>query len=252
MKTLAQIGVVGGLLVASAGAARTASGAAFALNWMSLAPTPYGSSVPNNSVFFLPGAGTVTLSYSFSGFFQDGRLHNAFLDNGTITNGADTYSWGHSEFFDALHLGPVPSGPAPWSITFTFSNTQGAGDIYLGVAGLGQTTDNGGGATTATVFQSGMFMGEWSGGANYGANQFSGGSGSFQLQNSATGIGGSNPWWNSQLAVVRIDDVISSLTVHFSQLNGDGVIVNIAAVPTPGSAALLGGAALLGVKRRRR
>lgn len=42
-----------------------------------------------------------------------------------------------------------------------------------------------------------------------------------------TGAGGVDPHWNTPLGVVRIDDPVSSLTVIFNQLRGDGVGVNI-------------------------
>ena len=71
------------------------------------------------------------------------------------------------------------------------------------------------------------------------------------MQNSLTGLGGQDPWWNTPLGVVRIDDPISSLTINFSQIRGDGIGVNIAAIPEPATAALVGLGALLVARRRR-
>lgn len=230
-------------------ATSSASAALYPLTWLDMSPTAMGSSVPNNSVFNMPGVGNVTLSYSFSGTFVDNRGTNPLFQNGSVTSGSDTYSWGPHETFGATNLG---NSAGTWSITYTFTNPQPAGAIYLGVMGLGRTSSFGGGMTTATVQQNGTFLGDWSGGGNYGATQFTGGPGTFQMNNSVTGAGGADPWWNSQLGVVRIDDPISSLTVNISQLGGDGIGLNIAAVPTPGAAALVGVGGMISATRRRR
>ena len=64
-----------------------------------------------------------------------------------------------------------------------------------------------------------------------GASQFTGGAGTFSVQNSVTNAGGINPWWNTQLGVVRIDDAVSSITVYQSQIRGDGIGVNVGFEP---------------------
>jgi hypothetical protein len=226
----------------------SAFGATFNLNWLNMAPTPIGSSVPNNSVYNLPGVGNVTISYAFTGSFTDNRGTNATMQNGSVVSGPDTYQWGAHETFGATNLG---STSGTWNITYTFPSLQPAGSIYLGVLGLGATTSFGGGATTATVNQNGTFLGDWSGGNNFGATQFTSGAGTFQMQNSVAGAGGQDPWWNTQLGIVRINDPISSLTVHVSQLSGDGIGLNIASVPAPGATALLGIAGVIAARRRR-
>ena len=72
------------------------------------------------------------------------------------------------------------------------------------------------------------------------------------MQNSLTGPGGVDPHWNTELGVVRINDAVSSITVDFSQISGDGAGVNIGyAVPAPGSITLLAAAAGLVTRRRR-
>ena len=238
--------------LALAFAASNASASLYTINWLNMGPTPFGSSVPNNSVFNLPGVGNVTVSYSIPAYFTDGRVQNPLLLNGNVVNGPDTYSWtGHELFGTNFTAGPDPLVPVPWSITYTFSNTLPAGMIYLGVAGLGQTTSYGGGASTATVYQNGTFLGDWTAGGTYGPTQFTPGN-PFQMQNSLTGAGGYDPWWNSALGVVKINDPISSLTVNFSQIRGDGIGVNIGAVPEPATLALLAGAGLLSRYSRRR
>ena len=97
--------------------------------------------------------------------------------------------------------------------------------VYVGASGMGRRRALG--ATVVTVNQNGTFLGDWSGGGNYGPTQLTGGAGVFQMQNSLTGPGGQDPWWNTPLGVVRIDDAISSLTVNFSQIRGDGIGFNI-------------------------
>jgi hypothetical protein len=218
------------------------------INWLDMSPTPFGSSVPNNSVFNLPGVGNVTVTYSIPSSFTDARFQNPLLLNGNVTSGPDTYNWTGHELFAATNNQPAdPVVGVPWRITYTFPGTLPAGTIYLGVSGLGQTTSFGGGASIATVNQNGTFLGDWGGGGNYGPTQFTAGP-PFTMQNSLTGAGGADPWWNTPLGVVRIDDAINSLTIDFAHIAGDGVGVNIGTtLPEPASLAFiaLGGIRLL-------
>lgn len=236
-------------------AAATASHAAvYTIDWLDMGPTLFGTPVPNNSNYFLPGVGNVNITYSLSPNFNHARQDTTAtnLINGSVTSGPDTYNWGaHEQFAATLLVGPDPLVPESWRITYTFPNAIPAGNLFLGVSGLGATTSFGGGTSTATVNQSGTFLGDWSGGNNWGQTLFSGGVGSFSMQNSLTGIGGVDPHWNSQLGVVRIDDTITSLTIDFAQIRGDGVGVNIGYVPTPGTAALFGLGSFACLRRRR-
>lgn len=198
------------------------------IRWLKMAPTPFGSSVPNNSVFNVPGVGNVTVTYSLPGVMTNTRQSGGVLANGNVTNGGNTYSWAsHEQFSTIFTVGPDPLVPLPWTITYTFQNKIPCGALYLGVAGLGKTQSFGGGKSTASVNQSGTFLGDWTGGGTFGPTQFSGGSGSFSMENSLTGPGGLDPWWNTPLGVVRIDDDVTSLTVNCSQIRGDGIGVNI-------------------------
>ena len=90
-----------------------------------------------------------------------------------------------------------------------------------------------GGASVYTVNQNGTFLGDWTDGGPWGPTQFTGGAGTFSVQNSVNGASGSNPWWNTPLGVVRIDDAVSSLTVNCSQIRGDGISAPLGARRPP-------------------
>ncbi len=244
--------LVGGMCVFAL-AALPARATNYNIDWLNMSPTPLGSSVPNNSSFNLPGVGLVTVNYSIPSGFTDARFQNPLLTAGNVTSGLDNYAWTNAELFAATNNVSVsPLVGAPWNITYTFPGTVAAGSLVVGVSGLGQTTSFGGGASTAEVFQNGTFLGDWSGGGNYGPTQFTAGN-PFQMQNSLTGAGGADPWWNTPLGVVRIDDAVNSLTVRFAQISGDGVGVNIGyIVPEPSTALLLGmGGVCVALRRRK-
>lgn len=233
--------------------AHSAAADILTIDWLDMSPTPFGAAVPNNSNYFLSGIGTVTVSYNIPVAYTQARNTNASLQNGSFISGPDTYQWAAHEQFATVASASVLS--SSWDITFTFPSTVNAGDLYLGISGLGATTQSpfGAGASVATVLQNGTFIGDYAGSPvnNWGPTQFAGGPGVFTMQNSLTAPGGVDPHWNSQLGIVRIDDAVNSLTVRFSQLTGDGVGVNIGVVPAPGSAALLALGGLTTVRRRR-
>jgi len=224
----------------------------FSIDWLSMSPVPYSNPVPSGSNFFLPGVGSVNVTHNIPGSWNQSRSTDGAYQNGTVTNGADTYAWGAHEFLSVENLTPsVPPVPTSWSVTYTFSGAQAPGTIIVCIGGLGRTSDFGGIATQATVNQSGTFLGDWNSGQGFGASLFFGGAGSFTMMNSTSGPGTNNPWWNTDFGLVRIDDPISSLTVHFSQYPGDGVGVNIGVIPTPSSLALLASGGLVALRRRR-
>lgn len=206
------------------------SGAAFAttipITWLDQSPTAFGSPVPNGSVFTVAGVGNVTVTYSIPAHWTHSRLLSAGYTAGNVAFGPDTYTWTNYEAFATIFT-PGLLGPEVGTITYTFDSTLPAGSVFVGPIGLGATTSFGGGTSTTRVLQNGTFLGDFIGDVTAGASQFIGGPGSFTVMNSVTGAGGSNPWWNSQLAVVRIDDAVSSITVFQSQLRGDGIGVNI-------------------------
>lgn len=239
-------------------AASTASAVNYTVDWMQLAPTPYGSPPPFAGTYTLPGIGTVGMTYTAHPDFTEARFQNGAIQTGNITYGPDNYAWTNHEALARTNWGFSGVLNTTWFVTYTFSNTVPAGNIILGVSGLGRRDPRPGEnaqdcITVATVLQNGTHLGDWTNGNNWGATQFTGGAGTFAMQNSVTGPNGQDPWWNTGLALVRIDDAVTSLTVRMDQTAGDGVGVNIGVlVPTPGSAALLGMGGLLAVRRRRR
>lgn len=235
-------------------AAPAAHAASIGLDWLQMSSVNVGNTVPTGSVFNLPGVGPVVVTYSMPTFFNNSRGINPLLQSGNVTFGPDNYNWTNHEYFGAVNTQSAnPVVAVPWRITYTFPTTLPANSVYVGVAGLGATTSFGGGNSTASVNQNGTFLGDWTGGGNYGATQYTGGPGTSSMQNSVTGAGGIDPWWNSALGVVQINDAVSSITINLGQLAGDGVGVNIAyhAVPAPGAACVLGLSGLVAMRRRR-
>ncbi len=218
------------LAVTAASLPTAASAAAYSITWLDMSPNTFGSVVPNGSVFFVPGVGNVTVTYSIPAHWTHGRYQNPGYTVGSVTSGPDTYSWSNYEHFGTIFDAGL-LGPESGTITYTFAGTLPAGTVYVGTIGLGATTSFGGGASVTTVNQNGTFLGDYIGDVTAGASQFTGGAGTFSVQNSVTGAGGANPWWNTQLGVVRIDDTVSSITVQQSLIRGDGIGVNIGFEP---------------------
>lgn len=232
----------------------------YTVNWMQHTPTPFGSAPPTSGNYFLPGIGNVQMSYALDSDFVEARLAVGPLGVGSVTNGPDNYSWTSQECFARTNWGFSGNLNTSWNVTYTFSNPVPAGSLVVGVQGLGRRDPDMVGVppnaymTEAVVQQNGTFLGEFTGAMNVGPTQFTSGAGIFSMINSLSGAGGQDPWWNTGLAVVRIDDnLITSLTIRVSQTAGDGVGVNIGSiVPSPASAALLGLGGLTLARRRRR
>lgn len=236
--------------------ALSASAATYNINWLSLAPTPMGSPPPFNGNYTLPGVGAVNMTYSAHPDFVEARFQVPPLVNGSLNYGGDTYNWANHETLARTNWGFSGVLNSSWFVTYTFSGTIPAGKIVLGVQGLGRRDPNPGEnpldtITSATVLQNGTHFGDYTGAMNVGPTAFSGGPGTFSMVNSLSGPGGADPWWNTGLALVRIDDAITSLTVRINQTSGDGIGVNIGVIPEPASAALLGLGGLLALARRR-
>lgn len=204
----------------------TAIAATIPITWLDMSPTAFNTPVPNNSVFTVAGVGNVTVTYSIPAHWTQSRAQSAPYTSGSVTYGPDTFIWSNYEYFGTIFT-PGLLGPEVGTITYTFPSTLPAGSVFVGPLGLGATLSYGGGASTTTVAQNGTFLGDFIGDPTAGASQFTGGPGTFAVQNSVTNYGGQNPWWNTQLAVVRVDDAVSSITITQSQLRGDGIGVNI-------------------------
>ncbi|MCB9849255.1 MAG: PEP-CTERM sorting domain-containing protein [Phycisphaerales bacterium] len=236
----------------------TASAANYTIDWMQLAPTPFGNAPPFASNYSLPGIGTVQMSYTADPDFAEARLQVPQLATGNVSYAGDNYAWTNQETLARTNWGFSGIINTAWTVTYTFPGTIPAGKIMLGVQGLGRRDPLPGESafdamTTATVLQNGTLLGEWTGALNTGPTQFTPGVGIFSMINSLTGPGGADPWWNTPLAVVRIDDAISSLTVHLDHTSGDGVGVNIGVLtPEPGTLALLAAGGLTMLRRRAR
>jgi len=218
---------VGSLLTAAA-LAPVKARAAQTINWLSMSPVGFNATVPNNSNYNLPGVGMVNITYTLPAIFTQSRFTFLPYTNGNISAGA--FNWTAYEFLGVVNSFSA-NAAAEWRVTYSFPSPQAANTIFVGISGLGRRSDNGGTMTVARVNQNGTFLGDWVSGGNYGPSQYTGGSGFFTMINSLSGPRGVDPWWNSELGVVRINDAVSSLTVIFNQLPGDGVGVNIGFAP---------------------
>lgn len=234
------------LLLLAIGTAMSGPASAASLNitWLPMPPIPSGTTVPNGSVYAVPGLGTVTLTYSLPAppaslwSAYPVRLNQPSLYNLSVANGGNLYGWTNCEALaGTIKSSTSNTGPYPWSVTWTFSQMIPVGALYFGVSGLGRFNDvYGVGTSTATVSQNGTFLGEVDGGNNWGANVFTSVPGQFQLSNSQTGNFAQDPQWNSKLAVIQILDAVTVLTVKLNQIRDDGVGVNIGldtSLPTP-------------------
>lgn len=240
------------------GVVSSAVAANYNVNWMSLAPTPFGSAPPFAGNYNLPGIGTVQMTYSANPDFSEARVSVPALSGGAVAFAGDTYAWTPEETLGRTNLAVSGLPISTWTVTYTFPGTVPAGTLILGVQGLGRRDANPGEnpantISVATVLQNGTHLGDWTGAQNFGPTLFTPSAGSFTMMNSVSGPGGANPWWNTGLALVRIDDAVSTLTVHIDQTSGDGLGVNLGTIiPEPTTAALFGLGALLGLRRRGR
>ena len=241
----AGLGLLAGVLLATSAMAED-----FTINWMQMPVVAFGSTMPNNTTFYLPGIGNVQMTYTpavgtIPGNYTATRSQISTFTSGLAHATSDTYTWNNFEFLGRTHNTP-PEGAVTWTVTYTFlSGPVAEGDLALGILGLGRLDSvDPDWITTASVAQNGTYLGESGVGGAYGGNLPTSSPGSFSLQNILYGndIPG-DPSFNTALAVVRIDDNnITSLTVTFSQIGSDGTGVNIGfiqPVPEPATFSLL-------------
>lgn len=201
-----------------------AGAATLTIDWLNMSPTAINSPVPNASVFNVVGIGNVTVTKSIGANVSDARATSPSFVSGSFVFGLNTYQWSNFEYFGTiLNSGPDPIVPILSTVTYTFPSVLTPGTVYVGILGLGATTSFGGGASTMTVNQNGTLLGDYPGGGGFGPSLFTPGAGTFTVQNSVTGPGGQDPHWNSQMAVIRIDDPVSSITIQHLGLRGDGI-----------------------------
>ena len=215
-----------GAIIALVVGTGVASAVTYQIDWLDMSPTAVNSTVPNGSIFNVAGIGNVTINYTVPASWTHVRGQLPIYATGSVVYGPHTFNWNNFEYFSTI-FADGELGPENATITYTFPSVLPSGTVYVGTVGLGATTSFGGGYSSTTVPQTGTFLGEFIGDPTAGASLFTGGPGSFTVQNSVTGAGGINPWWNTNLAVVVIDDPVSSLTINQSMIRGDGIGVTI-------------------------
>ncbi len=244
-------------LVALVGAPSSSPAASYTIDWMNMPPWVIndfsGPQIPTGQTFVLPGVGNVLVTFSQTPpLFSSYRFQSPGFVVRAVNPAPDTYSWTDHEGIARTNFnsqGAIDN----WSVTYTFTSPVAAGSLALGVFGLGRLDLLiPGNITVASVAQNGTFLGDHGIASNLAPTQFSGGAGAFSLQNSMPGNGiPGDPSFNTALAVVRIDDTISSLTVDFAQIGQDGTGVSIGYLPSPGASVLLGLSGLAMNRRRR-
>lgn len=115
------------------------------------------------------------MTYSIPGSYVHQRQQIPQLQYGSVTPGPDTYSWTAHEMFGATRMGPTTPITTQWQITYTFSGNVPANTIYVGAMGIGRASEPVAGDSLVTVNPNGTFLGDWSGGGNWGPTLFTGG-----------------------------------------------------------------------------
>ncbi len=222
------------------------------ITWLTTSPVAVGSSVPSSTSidYFLPGVGPVAITYNAPAILTNSRQQAPFLQNGTVAAGA--YFWGPYEGIGTLSTS-ITMPVVPWEITYTFANPVNPNTLFLGVSGLGKSTAPSSGTTTVDVSQNGGPLGDFNAGMGFGATLFASSYGSFHLENFSSGPNFLNPLANTDLHVVQIQDMVSSLTVRVNQYRNDGIQIGLGAVviPEPSSALLVAMTSLMVLRRRR-
>lgn len=225
------------------------------IDWMALTPAAFGEAPPTTGYYDLSGVGAVQLAYTADTDYGQARVQNPALSTGSITSDSVTYAWTNHETLGRTLSWSSPWLSSTWEATYTFGQLVPAGQLIVGIQGLGRRDPSDDESpedvrTSAVLVEGGTYLGDWAGNGNYGPTIAVGDANGLSLMNAMSGPGQANPWWNTGLALIRIDVPVSSLTVRFNQTRGDGVGVNIGSlVPEPASALLLAAGGLFVFRR---
>lgn len=213
------------------------------ITWMDLGAYEIGGTITSGSSVDVPGYGSVQISYSPMvppGSFGDTytRVHQAAAQNGNVTNAGTKYSWGNVDQLAILHHDGTCGQTATYSVTFTFPPGIPAGQIAIGVGGLGRL-DQTCSPRKTTVSVTGLsssstptFLGDWALGAGFAPTAPSVTGPTLTLSNSVPEPGAG--YFNTNFAVVQVNDAVSSITLNVSQIADDGIAVTIGRIaPCP-------------------
>ncbi len=198
---------------------------------------PGSGSFNSPTTFNLPGYGNVQVT-------ENTEPATFFDQTGAYNQSAGNYSWGT----DTQRLNVYNTSQGRWGYTVTFSFLNGAPDLSkLVVVPVGLAD-----GTTATIDQQGSLVGEYSFGGSTSTTLYNPGTMTFSSQGNADR---SNTGW-ALFQLNPKDGSISSISLAFDQISGDGVGFTLGYVnntPEPGTLLLMasGVAGIGGILRRR-
>jgi len=211
----------------------------YGIMWLDMSTVPIDGTVPSGSVFNLPGYGNVMITYTST--LTPLPWHGQYPDaqNGWLPYGGHTYSW---TTFDHLSQTNFTFSEVTYTVTYTFQGSIGpvpSGMLALGVYGLGRINEPDPDLiSTITVYNNGTHIGDWDllynaiSGKDFGPTSVTGNN-PFVLQNSLTGSGQPGaPEFNTDLAVILIDDNVNTLTLNVNHIGQDGFGFNVGLVDT--------------------
>jgi hypothetical protein len=220
------------LLLALAASSLPTYAAALPLQYMQM---PGSGNFNSPTTFYLPDYGNVQVTESTA-------PATYFDQTGAYNQGAGNYTWGTDT--QRLNVLNTQQNNINYKVTFSFLN--GAPDLSkLVVVPVGLAH-----GTTATIDQQGSLVGEYSFGGITSTTLYNSGTMTF------SSMGDHDPF-NTGWALFQLDQAdgsISSISLTFNQIPGDGVGFTLGyQTPEPGTLALLGSGALgLGVMLRRK
>jgi hypothetical protein len=230
------------------------SASSYAVDWLDMSSLPVAGVVNDGTIYPLPGYGNVRVSYT-SGLFPVGPNPNwtrVAQGAGSVNHLGDNYAWTGADFAVAVN---GFSGSPVKAYTFTFEFLSGptvAGEILLGVFGLGRNDSEAGSSITTVIgAYNTTFLGDHDLGANFGPTQYSNPvAGVFQLQNSVPQPGAG--FFNTDFGVVRMDESLTTLTFRVNHIDEDGIgfTVGRAIVPEPAALGVLVPVGALLLRRR--